>query len=258
MTLLGRGQSGKSTTAAALGDALQRLTGWSTVLVDLDATALLSKHLVPLLPATGTTEDALSGHPMLHAEALRPGLAILPAGPRLAQAEVGLDDAAVAERLLQSLFRDDTVQVAILDTQAMRPMVAGSAPLLRGAIDAADVVVIPFGLGAKNADHLELALADLADYQRAAKRTVPLLLLPTMAERDQMKALEVGTSLAGAVGRAFMGEGFRFLPPIKRAAVVQRSEYEHRLLASMPGEHEVVRQYQVAAEIVADVLAAVA
>lgn len=256
VAVIGRGQAGKSTTVAALGDELQALTGWNTVLVDLDATALLSKHLVPLLPASGTTEDGLTERAALHTELLRAGLAVVPAGPALAQAEVGLDDTAVAQRLVLPL-QDAGWTVTILDTQAMRPMVKGAAPLLRGAIDAADVVVVPFGMGSKNADHLELALADLVDYQAAVGRRLPILLLPTMVDAADRKSVEAAGVMVGAVGRAYAGPGgFRFLPAVKRSTVVQRSEYDHRLLASVPSRDtpEVVRQYQQVAQVLADVL----
>ena len=104
----------------------------------------------------------------------------------------------------------------------------------------------------------QLALADLVNYQEAVGRDLPILLLPTMVEAADRKAVEQAGLLAQAVGRAYGGPGFTFLPAVKRAATVRASEMRHGLLSAVPAKDtpEVVAQYRAVAAIVADAGAA--
>lgn len=158
-----KGGVGKTTLAYELAAALDG------VLVDLDwdaggATRMwgldpLSRKRAPLLDALERGPDGTGPRPLKKKNQPR----LVPAHPDLAASEI--PDDLVADCLATWAGVWETSHV-VVDTHP------GANPLTDGALQAADLVVVPVILGMRELDALEAMLADFSTYR--------LLLVPTM------------------------------------------------------------------------------
>lgn len=158
-----KGGVGKTTLAYELAAAL---TG---VLVDLDWDAGGATRMWGFDPARHARAPLLDGlergpegrPPRPKRRANQP--ALVPAHPDLSASRIDADLVAECIRAWADTFDDPYV---VVDTHP------GANPLTDGAIQAADLVVVPVVLGAREMDALEAIVRDYRDYR--------LLLVPTM------------------------------------------------------------------------------
>lgn len=203
-----KGGVGKTTLAYELAAALDG------VLVDLDWDAGGATRMWgfdPLSAARAPLLDGLERGPGAKPPRLkrRPNQpALLPAHPDLSASRIDAD--LVGDCLVDWAERWDTAHV-VVDTHP------GANALTDGAMAAADLVVIPVVLGAREMDALEGILRDFADY--------PLLLVPTMVPPvPPRRFVERLAALAG--------ESVRVAPPVS----------EHRWLRRRLRRAALVRQ----------------
>lgn len=204
-----KGGVGKTTLAYELAGALEG------ALVDLDwdaggATRMwgfdpLGATRVPLLDAFEKGPDS-PRPPRLKRKANQPLL--LPSHPDLSASRI---DSDLVADCLTMWARTWEVPYVVVDTHP------GANPLTDGAMQAADLVVIPVVLGAREMDALEAILSDFSDY--------PLLLVPMMIPSSPPKRFVERLS-------ALAGDRVRVAPPVS----------EHRWLRRRIRRAAVVRQ----------------
>lgn len=234
VAVLGKGGVGKTSTVASLGDALQQATGWSVLLIDLDPLASLSGWLAPnwttssveVLDGTSTIDSAF--------EPLRAGLGLLATHEGLS-AHAGALDGAHLREWAATLDAD----VVIIDTPAAQPLTVDAGPL-RAALDVADVVVVPHGLGGVQADALGLVLLDVEPRIAESARGVRVLLLP--ANVDNVDVAQQASELVGAV-RPDLG----VLPPVKHGPAMRKAQ-TRRVLLSGAGRSATLNDYRAVGE----------
>lgn len=179
-----KGGVGKTTVALHLAVALAD-RGRSVLLADLDPQGGIGLSL-----ARGDTElegmaDCLMGHVSADDSLLEtkvPGLTLLPRG-RLDPIDVcEFERALFTPGVLDTLFRqvEARFEIVILDT----PSGLGMIP--RGALRAADSVLLPFQAAALSLRSISQALRVVEHVRSTENPKLSLLgILPTMAERDQ-------------------------------------------------------------------------
>jgi septum site-determining protein MinD len=246
VTVLGKGGDGKTTSTAALGDALAR-TGLEVALLDLDAQAAsLTAWLLPDLPPDSpTVDDVLAGVAGV-AEILHPydeHLTVIPASNGLAMIEPTLRQQAFDRLLGVIAVMTQHVDVIIIDTAAIRPLGPG-ALLLRAALGASDVIVVPFRCSVLSLDAVEEVLQHVDAHERLSGRSVPVALLPCQTTRD---------GSADLVVRALILGGLRVLPGIPHSSWVVKASAARELLAERaPASAAPVLAYaEAAAELLA-------
>lgn len=219
-----KGGVGKTTLAYELA---ARLEG---VLVDLDWDAGGATRMWgfdPLSAARAPLLDGLERGP----EAKPPRLkrrphqpALLPAHPDLSASRI---DSDLVADCLGAWARAWDVPYVVVDTHP------GANPLTDGAMQAADLVVIPVVLGAREMDALEAILTDFVDY--------PLLLVPTMIPPVPPKRFVERLA-------ALAGDRVRVAPPISEHRWLRR-RLRRAALVSQPNPG--VRVRAAAAEFAA-------
>lgn len=257
VAVMGKGGASKTTSTASLGDALERLTGWPVVLVDLDAQPSLSRWLAPrgadhlrddtlveVLAGEAPTGDVVVPlrEPVDHVG----GLYLLPAHDGLAELT---GEQLSVDALADVVDHVVPAGVVLIDTPPAQP-VTSSSLLLVTALAAADVVVIPFALGVKAVDAMRMVLADV----QAVRPGVPVLLLPANVDG----ALHVGAGVAVA---AALRPDLRLGAAVPHDArhLVRDAEDAGRLLADHGrSSNPTVRAYATAAEQLAELLLEVA
>ena len=193
-----KGGVGKTTLAYEMAAAL------GGVLVDLDWDAGGATRMWgfdPLKAARAPLLDALERGPegrppRLKRRANQP--ALVPAHPDLSASRIDSDLVADCVSAWAQQWQEPYV---VVDTHP------GANPLTDGAMQVADLVVVPVVLGAREMDALEAILADYADYR--------LLLVPTMVPAVPAAALRGATCRHGR--RAPGGGAARLRAPLDPA-----------------------------------------
>lgn len=236
--VVGKGGSGKSTSTAALGDALSRDLGLRVQLLDTDAQASLTAWLLPDLGDRYTVDDVLSSSLGLQhvVHPLRERLAVVPAANGLALVEPTLHPHDLEQRVLGPADAD----VVVIDTPASRPLGPG-AVLLRSVLAAVDVVVVPFRTSVLDLDALQDTLGQVRAHEQLTGRVVPTLLLPTMTTRDGAAELVV---------RALRVGGLQVLPSVPLSSWAPKATAARALIADRaPRGTAIVEAYADAASV---------
>lgn len=238
-----KGGTGKTTTVATLGDALQRRCSRRVLLVDLDPQASLTEWLTaPDDPVAHGVEDLLLDqvddvHKVL--VRLRTGLDLLPATNGL------LDAAAAIER--RSLGRESAlarVLAPLRDDYSL--IIVDGPPRLDGltinSLFAADRLLVPMETSTLSMYAARDLLALVREVEQVRGRRLPLLgLLPTSVRRST-NSTEILAALR---------ERYPLLPSIRQTVRVEEAPAVHRLLLDYAPECSAAEDYLAAAQVVA-------
>ena len=241
-----KGGTGKTTTVATLGDALQRRCNRSILLVDLDPQASLTEWLTtPEDPVEHGIEDLLIDQiddVQKVLVALRTGLDLLPATNGL------LDAAAALER--RSLGRENVLARVLGRVRDDYDLILVDGPprldgLTINGLFAADQLIVPMETSTLSMYAARDLLVLVREVEQVRGRHLPLLgLLPTSVRRST-NSTEILAALR---------ERYPLLPSIRQTVRVEEAPAVHRLLLDYAPGCSAAEDYVAAAEIVAAAL----